>query len=231
MKRVLVTAIAFAAVLALPGAASAKVVELGSKIPPGQVSCPANCQALSRVTGYQLGAGAVRDPFVIPRAGRIIAFTVRLGDPTPDQMRFFEGDLRLGQPSVQLSILRKGARRKTRNEHRLVAQSDSFQVKDFFGSAPTFVLDKPIRVSRKSIAAITTPTWAPALAVGLGRDHLWRASRERRRCDNVSQRAQQVRLMSVKIFGCTYFTARVYYTVTYVPDNKPRKAARSRSDR
>ena len=25
----------------------------------------------------------------------------------------------------------------------------------------------------------------------------------------------------MKVFGCTYFTARLYYTATYVPDNKP----------
>jgi len=220
MKRALLTG-ATAAMLALPAAASAKVVELGSTIPAGQVSCPTNCQALSRVTGYQSRAGVLRDPFLIPRAGKIVAFTVRLGDPTAEQMRFFQADLQLGQPSVQMSVLRRDTRRRTRNEHRLLAQSDPFPVKDHLGSAPTFVLDKPIQVSRRSIVALTTPTWAPALSVGLKRDHLWRASRPKGRCDNVSQRAQQVRLMSVKIFGCTYFTARLYYTVTYIPDNRP----------
>ena len=24
----------------------------------------------------------------------------------------------------------------------------------------------------------------------------------------------------MKVFGCTYFTARLYYTATYVPDNR-----------
>lgn len=225
-KRVLLTCTAFAA-LALPQAASAKVVELGSKVPRAQVSCPANCQAVGRVTGYQGRGGTVRDPFVIPRAGKIVAFTIRLGQPDATQERFFQ-DLYGGPPQVRLSILRKGEKRKTRNDHRLIAQSPAFRLDAYFGTAPTFVLDKPLRVSRKNIVAITVPTWAPAFAVGLQRDHWWRSSRVKGRCDNVRQTAQQTKLMSVKAFGCTYFTARLYYTATYVPDNRAtRKVADS----
>lgn len=219
MKRSLLIGVA-AAVLLLPPAASAKLVELGSKIPRAQVSCPVNCQAVGRVTGYQGRGAEVREPFVIRRAGRIVAFTIRLGTPDANQQRFFE-DLYGGPSQVRLSILRRGERRRTRRDHRLVAQSPAFRLDEFFGTAPTFVLDEPIRVTRKSIVAITVPTWAPAFAVGLKRDHWWRSSRQARRCDNVSQRAQQVTLMSVTVFGCTYFTARLYYTVTYVPDNRP----------
>ncbi len=228
MRRLLTIGAAALAV-AMPQAASAKVVELGGKIPRAQVSCPANCQAIGRVTGYQGRAGAVRNPFVIPRAGRIVAFTIRLGQPDANQQQFFQ-DLYGGPPQVRLSILRQGASRRKRLEHRLLAQTKAFRVDSFFGGAPTFVLDEPLRVTRKTIAAITVPTWVPAFAVGLPRDHWWRSSRQRRRCDNVSQRAHQTRLMSVKVFGCTYFTARLYYTVTYIPDNRPTSpGARSRS--
>ena len=216
--------------VAAPQAASAKVVELGGKIPRAQASCPANCQAIGRVTGYQGRAGAVRNPFLIPRAGRIVAFTIRLGRPDANQRQFFQ-DLYGGPPQVRLSILRPGTGRK-RLEHRLIAQTEAFPVEDYFGGAPTFVLDEPLKVSRKTIAAISVPTWVPAFAVGLPRDHWWRSSRQRRRCDNVSQRAQQTRLMSVKVFGCTYFTARLYYTVTYIPDNRPtRDSAEPRARR
>ena len=223
MKRLLPIALA-AVALALAEPASGKVVELGSKIPPAQVSCPVNCQAIGRVTGYQGRAGAVRDPFVIPRAGKLVAFTIRLGQPDANQQQFFE-DLYGGPPQVRLSILRQGKTRRTRLNHRLLAQSPAFRVDTLFGTAPTFVLDKPLAVKRKSIVGITVPTWAPAFAVGLKRDHWWRSSRQKRRCDNVSQRAQQLQLMSVKVFGCTYFTARLYYTVTYIPDNRPLKPA------
>ena len=218
MKRVLLTGTVLAA-LAVPQAASARVVELGSDIPRTAVSCPANCQAIGRVTGYQGRGGTKRSPYVIPRAGKIVAFTIRLGSPDATQERFFQ-DLYGGPPQVRLSILRKGERRKTRDNHRLLAQSPAFRLDAYFGTAPTFVLDKPLRVSRKNIVAITVPTWAPAFAVGLQRDHWWRSSRRAKRCENVRQAAQQTKLMSVKTFGCTYFTARLYYTATYVPDNR-----------
>lgn len=227
MKRVLITGTVLAA-LALPQAASAKVVELGSKIPRATVSCPANCQAIGRVTGYQGRGGAVRNPFVIPRAGKIVAFTIRLGQPDATQERFFE-DLYGGPPQVRLSILRKGDKRRTRNDHRLLAQSPAFRVDSYFGTAPTFVLNKPLRVRAKNIVAITVPTWAPAFAVGLQRDHWWRSSRTKGRCENVRQTAHQTRLMSVKVFGCTYFTARLYYTATYVPDNRATRRVATRN--
>ena len=219
MKRQLLIGLG-AAALVVPANASAKVVELGSKIPAAQVSCPANCQAVGRVTGYQGRGGAVAKPFVIPRAGRIVAFTVRLGDPDDNQRRFFE-DLYGGPPQIRLAILRRSEKRGKTMEHRLVAQSPAFRLDEFFGTAPTFVLEKPLRVTRKQIVGITVPTWAPAFAVGLERDHWWRSSRQERRCDNVSQMAQLVRMRTVRVFGCTYFTARLYYTATYIPDNRP----------
>ncbi len=206
----------------VPSAASAKLVELGGKIPTAKVSCPVNCQAVGRVTGYQGRGGLVRDPFVIPRAGKIVAFTIRLGEPDANQRQFFE-DLYGGPSQVRLSILRRGVGRKKQRDHRLLAQSPAYRLDDLFGTAPTFVLDKPIRVARNNIVGITVPTWAPALAVGLKRDHWWRSSRRAKRCDNVSQRAQQIKLMSTQTFGCTYFTARLYYTATYIPDNRPLK--------
>ena len=218
MKRLLITGTVLTA-LALPQAASAKLVELGGKIPRAAVSCPTNCQAVGRVTGYQGRGGSSRTPFVIPRAGKIIAFTIRLGNPDATQERFFE-DLYGGPPQARLSILRRGEKRGTRNNHRLIGQSPAFRLDPYFGTAPTFTLDKPLAVKAKNIVAITVPTWAPAFAVGLARDHWWRSSRVAKRCENVRQSAHQTRLNSVKVFGCTYFTARLYYTATYVPDNR-----------
>ncbi|MGI8749651.1 MAG: hypothetical protein ACR2J6_03745 [Thermoleophilaceae bacterium] len=230
MKRLLAIASLSTALLA-PQAAEAKIVELGGKVAPSKVSCPENCQAVGRVTGYQGRGGDVAKPFVIPRSGKVIAFTVRLGAPDANQQRFFN-DLYGGPPKVQLSILRRGDKKGKTLTHRLVGQSPQFDVSNFLGSAPSFTLDKPLNVSKGLIVALTVPTWAPAFAVGLKRDHWWRSSRTKGKCDNVSQTAQLIRMQSVKVFGCTYFTARLYYTATYVPDNKPsKKAAKAGSSR
>ncbi len=223
MKRLLAIASLSTALLA-PQSSEAKLIELGGKIPASKVSCPENCQAVGRVTGYQGRGGTVAKPFVIPRSGKVIAFTVRLGSPDANQQQFFN-DLYGGPPKVQLSILRRGEKKGKTLSHRLVGQSEQFDVSTFFGSAPTFILNKPLAVSKNLIVALTVPTWAPAFAVGLQRDHWWRSSRTKGKCDNVSQMAQLVKMQSIKVFGCTYFTARLYYTATYVPDNKPTKPA------
>ena len=219
MKRILATSIVLAA-LAVPATASARIVELGGKLPRAQVSCPTACQAVGRVTGYQSRGGTAEDPYKIPRRGKIVAFTVRLGIPTGAQRTFFEG-LYPGAPALRLSVLRTGTTRRTRNVHRLVAQSPVFRIAPFFGTAPTFALDRPITVRRGHIVGITVPTWAPMLAVSLERSFSWKSSRQRRRCDVVTQRAAQERIGSEERFGCTYSTARLYYTVTYVPDPRP----------
>ena len=121
MKRILAITTLTTALLA-PQAASAKIVELGGAIPKAAVSCPENCQAVGRVTGYQGRGATVAKPFVIPRKGKVIAFTVRLGKPDANQVKFFN-DLYGNDPQVQLSILRRSDKRKTYLDHRLVAQS------------------------------------------------------------------------------------------------------------
>jgi hypothetical protein len=61
------------------------------------------------------------------------------------------------------------------------------------------------------------PYWTPSLALGLGRANWWRSSRRKGSCSNVSQRAQQQSVNGTRNYGCTYFTARLTYSVTYVP--------------
>ena len=225
MKPKALIALVVLGALALPQAASARVIELGSTIPTAKISCPDTCTALTRVTGYVGRGVSARNPFLIPRAGKIVAFTVRLGSPNTEQLAFFED--RFGDtPQVQLSILRQGTRRTNRRTHRLLAQSPAVRVRNYFGSAPTFVLDRPLDVARRNIVALTVPTWAPVLTVGLGRDTWWRSSR-RRNCSNVDQQSAQTKRLTVRVFGCNYFRERPYYTVTYVPDPRPTRRTSS----
>ena len=227
MKRLLAPLTLFAA-LAAPATASAKIVELGSAIPKTAVSCPDNCQALTRVTAYQGRGGSVLKPYVIPRAGKVIAFTVRLGTPNDAQQKFFQNSYGT-KPQVQLSILKREATKgKKKYDHTVLAQSDAFDVSTFFGSAPTFTFDKALPVAKGNIVALTVPTWAPVFAAGLDRNHWWRSSRPKstKSCKDVAQNAQITKLNTTKTFGCTYFNTRLYYTATYVPDNKPTTATK-----
>src|SRR5215211_4102346 len=132
------------ACLALAPGTQAAVTELGADSAPGDVkaSCPESCQAIGRVSGYMGRSGKGANPFQVPRDGKIVAFTVSLGKPDANQVKFFT-DLYGGPPQVRLAVLRKGKTRKTRLTHRLVAQTGLFRVDRYFGSSPSFALDKP----------------------------------------------------------------------------------------
>jgi hypothetical protein len=220
VKRLATIAVA-AAVLALAPAAQGRVVELGSTTSPAKSKCPANpCEVIGRVTGYQGRSDTARNPFVVPGTGNIVAFTVNLAKLQQNQIDYFS-NLYGGQPQVRLSILRRGKRRKSRLNHRLIAQSKTYDLTHFFGSSPTFALSRPLHVRRKYIVALTIPTWAPVFARDLSRSNWWRAARRKKHCDDVTQRADQQTAGQVMTYGCTYHTARLLYTATYVPDPSP----------
>jgi hypothetical protein len=222
MKRTLLLLTAVGLMLA--PSASARVVELGSVADAANPSCPADpCEAAVRVTSLQgRAAGGPKNPFYIRRDGYIVAFTVTLAEPTPEQVSFFNDNF--GSPSqVQLSVLRRGDTRRTRLNYRLLAQSELFEVNDYFGSSPTFVLEQALRVRRTNWIGITVPTWAPIFANNLSRRDWWRSSRAKESCDpprSLRQFAMQD-LRDVNVFGCTYHGARLLYTATYIPDPRP----------
>ena len=70
---------------------------------------------------------------------------------------------------------------------------------------------------------MTVDTWAPMFARDLTRQDWWRASRAKNSCEQPRSFNQFAieDLREVAIFGCTYKTARLLYTATYIPDNKP----------
>jgi hypothetical protein len=227
MKRVLLLIpVLLAAALAPAPGASARIVELGATAESAEPSCPAanQCLSLVRVTGYQgRAAGGRKNPFYIRRDGYIVAFTVTLGVPTAQDIAGF-GDTYGSPAQVQLSVLRKGDTRKTRLEHRLVQKTEPFAVDDYFGSSPTFTLEQPLRVKKGNWIALTVPTWAPALATGLTGSDWWRSSRAKGSCDarnGIYRSFEMQELRGINVFGCTYNTARLLYTATYIPDNRP----------
>ena len=230
MKRILL--LIFAIPLVLAPAASARIVELGA-LPNSTVkpSCPGDpCEAAVRVTALQgRAAGGRKNPYYIRRNGYIVAFTVQLAKPSDEQIAFFNDNF--GTPAqVRLSVLRRGDKRKTRLNYRLVAQSDLYDVDRYLGSTPTFVLDRPLRVKKTNWIAITVPTWAPIFGNNLTNSDWWRSSRTKGDCEpprSLEQFAAQV-LRDVSVFGCTYHGARLLYTATYVPD--PRVTVKTDED-
>jgi hypothetical protein len=224
LKRLALTAVSAALMaLALAPDAPARVLELGSTSDPAKSNCPNSpCEVVGRVTGYQGRSGAVKNPFRVPHTGKIVAFTVKLAKLEANQIKFFT-DLYGTPPQVRLSILKLGKTKKTRLDHRLIAQSPRFQVDQYFGASPSFALDKPLAVKPGYIVALTVPTWAPAFARDLSKSNWWRSSRSKGHCDNVSQHSEMETLAAVRTFGCTYHTARLLYSATFVQTPTPVK--------
>ena len=205
MKRLLITGTVLSA-LALPQAASAKVVELGSaRSPRATVSCPgtARCTALTRVTGYQGRGGTVSEPLRDPprRQDRRLHGQAR-AIRTPSRST----SSRTGSATTPRCACRSCARARsaaTRRTHRLLAQSPTFNVSPATSARrPRSCSTSRSRSCKGNIVALTVPTWAPALAVGLERDTWWRSSRaaqlrQRRtstRADDQADDRQDVRL-------------------------------------
>jgi hypothetical protein len=216
-RHIPLAAAAAAAALVVPAAASADIIEVGKVDPPATPSCPTKpCLAVSRTTGYQAKVGATRGLMTIPKDGRIVAWTISLGKPGTKQVQFFDDKLG-GESQAQITIL--NPRRKLRS--RAVAQGEPQKLTPFFGSTVQFALEKSIPVKKGWVVALTVPTWAPALAVGLGADTSWRASRGKGTCEDTSTQTTQTLPNQLAQYYCLYRTARLVYSATLVTDPVP----------
>jgi hypothetical protein len=220
MSRLPLLATAACAALALPASASAEIIEIGKLDPPARPSCPAKpCLAVSRTTGYQAKVGTTRGLMTIPKDGFIVAWTIALGKPGTKQTTFFNDKLG-GEAQAQITIL--NPRRKLRS--RAVAQGEPQKLAPYFGTTVQFPLMKAISVKKGWVVALTVPTWAPALAVGLGADTSWRASRGKGTCEDTSTQTTQTQPNQLAQYYCLYKTARLAYTATLVTAPVPASA-------
>jgi hypothetical protein len=218
MKRTFVCALLSVALgLILPAVAPARLTEVGvipETTPATVPSCPGSpCLAVSRTTGFQVKIGTNRRPLTAPRAGSVVAWTISLGKPTATQIKFFDAN-EGGEPEAALAILRPVA--KPNLAYRLVAQSPTIKLKAYFGKTAQFPLERSIVIRKGDIVALTVPTWAPALALGFGKDTSWRASRARKQCSSTSSQSTHTQIGSTIQYVCLYQTARLTYSATLI---------------
>jgi hypothetical protein len=227
MKKLLTLLTAVLSLLVLPSVAPARVIEIGraneaEELP--QPSCPNSpCFAISRTTGYQAKVGTNRGLMKVPENGRIVAWSIRLSQPGPRQVSFFSERLG-GKPSAGLAVLRNGARLFG----RVVAQTPVVDLEPFLGQTVQFPLETSLAVKKGSTIALTVPTWAPALATGLGADTSWRASRPAGECDDTSTQTAQTDIRDLAQYRCLYQRVRLSYSATMITDpvpNRPQQRA------
>src|SRR5579875_2487039 len=265
-----------AAVGFLPGIAAATTTEVGvvGKAPkaeqrtksleggtPGGTSARASvageCLVISRTSGFQTAVDGIRNPDVIPREGRIVAWTITLGDPTTADVRYFneheggpaEAELGILEPvypkpkkpnkkqkRVKRSTRRgraaatgtsRGRTKKRKSEakrkqqpeathYRLVAATPLVRLEPYFGMTAQFALETTIPVKKGDLIVLTSPTWAPALAIGESKNTTWRASRSKTKCANTSEPTAHIHVGVVREYGCQYVEARLTYSALLV---------------
>jgi len=212
-------ALAVLTALALPAAAPAAITELG-QMPNGVLGvCPLNCQAVSRTTGYQAKVGPDRALYQAPADGRIVAWSIALGNPGPKQTAFFAE--RLGGES-QAAIVVLGTEKKL--VRRIAAKGPLQRLTDYFGQVAQFPLEQTLPIKKGQYVGLSVPSWAPALQLALGSDTSWRASRPKDSCNDTSTQFALVGNRRAVPFGCLYKTARLTYSATFIPT--PEKAAK-----
>jgi hypothetical protein len=206
-------------------AGAAKTTILGAA-KPAKASCPQNCLVEAKVTGYQMSIGKAKNPFVVPRKGEIVAWSIKLGKPRKPDRKAFNKEF--GPSRARVAILRKVPRTKRPPRFKLLRQSPVENLGPFFGSTTTFSLTKPLPVRKKDVVALTIPSWAPAFAVGQPMNTKWRASRratkKRGGCTveggfaNVAAGKAQQKKGTRRPYGCVYDTARLLYSATFVSE-------------
>jgi hypothetical protein len=199
------------AAFAVPAPSFATQAQIGVAGPDAAPACPKTpCLVVSRTTGYQAKVGATRGLMTVPQDGRIVAWKIALGKPGTKQIAFFDSKLG-GEATAQITIIRPG--RKLRS--RVMAQGEPQKLSPYFGTTVEFPLEKSIAVKKGWIVALTVPTWAPALADGLGPDTSWRAARGKGACEDTQAQTAQTQPLQLAQYYCLY-KARLTYSATLV---------------
>ena len=218
-KGVLVVLAAAVAALVPAASAPARIIEIGRTAEQNAPSCPAKpCQAVSRTTGYQAKVGIDRGLMTAPAAGKIVAWSISLGSPGRRQIRFFNENYG-GASQAGISILKPG----TKLFHRVTGQSPMQSLEPYFGTTVQFPLGTALNVKKGYVIGLTVPSWAPALALGMGNDTSWRASRARTACAEPGRQSSQLDLRDLAQYRCLYRTARLTYSATLITAPKPPK--------
>ena len=205
------------ALASLAGASSIREVGVDSAEPFQKPGCPQNCAAITRVTGFQARVGKKKNPYLVGRKGKIVAFTIDLAKPNDEQMAYFTSNFG-ATPRAGIAVLKMTHKNRS---GKLLSRSGTFNLKPYLGTKPTFALNKPLRVPRRSVIALVVPTWAPAFTTKLARSYSWRASRSSSTCEDFMQRAVHMKIGKTRSYGCVYKTARMQYSADFVPDPQP----------
>ncbi len=214
--RSLVTA-ALAVSALLPAAASAKITEMGAMPESVRGSCPGvptddkSCQALTKSTAYQAKVGPDRELYQAPADGRIVAWTAALGNPSKSQVAFFEKNYG-GATQAAIVVLDSGKKLS----RTVVAKGPVTTLTPYIGQTVQFPLTTTLPIKKGQYVALTVPTWAPLMALGLAADTSWRSSRAATGCGDITVQFALLGTRTNAFFRCLYKGVRLTYSATFI---------------
>ncbi len=187
------------------------------------------CQAMARVTGFQVDADGRHNPFKVREAGTIVAWGLDVSKPNKAEQDFFGSAIaKSGPPSARLSVLKP-----KEDGYKLLRQSAVVQLNSVLGTRPTFTVAEPLRVKKGMFVALTATTWISNLAdAGASAGDTWLTSREPGQCGteagdsaaeneaDLKERSRpQQKVGGIRSYACEYRGARILYWAYYVPKN------------
>jgi hypothetical protein len=205
-----------------PLAGAAQVKTLGQTDHTPGPDCPKNpCNAVGKMTGFQLEANGEKQPYKAHKDGKVVAWAIRLSKPNKQQRNFFgnfyKNDKYGTTPTARIAVI---TRTKKQN-YKLRGQGPVSKLSSDLGGRQLFTLNKPLRIRKGDELAITVPTWASAFATGLAaQKNRWRSSRAPGKCNrdtDIQAGRPQTKVGSTRTYGCDYNTARLLYWGYYVP--------------
>jgi hypothetical protein len=202
------------------GARGAKILGRTDRTPAP--ACPKTpCEAVGKVTGYQLSADGRRAPFRARQDGTLVAWAIKLSKPDKEQRDFFGNFYSSSEfgskPTARVSVIKKVEGKR----YKLKRQSPVVELASSFGTRQVFTLTEPMRINDGELLALTIPTWSPSFAINLsGKRNVWRASRGKNKCasrSDIKNSKPHQKTGSTRQYGCDYKTARLLYWGYYVP--------------
>jgi hypothetical protein len=204
--------------LALPASAAAKVTEIGALQEGTAPGCPADCQALTRLTAYQAKVGPDRGLYQAPADGMLVAWTIALGKPTAKDTGVFEQ--RFGKvPQAAVVVLDAG----DKLSRTVVAKAPLQKLTDYLGETVQFPLVRSLPIKKGQYVALTVPTWAPVMQINLAAETSWRSSRSSTGtgCLDTETQFGLLGKRTSAFFRCLYKGVRLTYSATFISNPTP----------
>jgi hypothetical protein len=215
--------------VAFPAVAYAAFTELGAtRSPLVAPACPQNLPLaqctiiLTRVTALETLRDGTAYPTTVRQAGRITAFTVGLSSlatsKSARKKTIHYLDVTYGGTTrVAITVLRPGGGKKTDFRWQVVGESPIYHVEPYLGSVVQIPLETTIEVKPGDVIALTTPTWAPVLTIGVNnKKFAYRQSRSANCSGPPATSQAQMTSGQLADYKCDYPGTRLEYSATEV---------------